>query len=96
MATLGHVTVAVNVQLLHLEGGAGKEVGGVIAWLLVSLSLTILSDPVERLSGLYQSQFELTGLDATTTGMLIATSILLGLAGSWLAVGRHLRDIEPT
>ncbi|NNF96059.1 MAG: cell division protein FtsX [Halobacteria archaeon] len=70
--------------------------GGVIAWLLVSLSLSILSDPVERLTGLYQSQFELSGLDATTTGMLIGTSILLGLAGSWLAVGRHLRDIEPT
>ena len=70
--------------------------GGMIAWLLVSLSLSILSDPVERLTGLYQSQFELTGLDIATTGMLIATSILLGLAGSWLAVGRHLRDIEPT
>jgi cell division transport system permease protein len=70
--------------------------GGVIAWLLVSLSLTILSGPVERLTGLYQSQFELSGLDAATTGMLIGTSILLGLAGSWLAVGRHLRDIEPT
>jgi cell division transport system permease protein len=70
--------------------------GGVIAWLLVSLSLTILSDPVERLTGLYQSQFKLSGLDAATTGMLIGTSILLGLAGSWLAVGRHLRDIEPS
>mgnify|MGYP001816626389 FL=1 len=70
--------------------------GGVIAWLLVSLSLSILRDPVERLTGLYQSQFELSGLDITTTGMLIGTSILLGLAGSWLAVGRHLRDIEPS
>ena len=70
--------------------------GGVIAWLLVSLSLSILSDPVERLTGLYQSQFALSGLDVKTTGMLIGTSILLGLAGSWLAVGRHLRDIEPT
>ncbi len=70
--------------------------GGIIAWLLVSLSLAILSDPVERLTGLYQSQFKLTGLETTTTGMLIGLSILLGLAGSWLAVGRHLRDIEPT
>lgn len=70
--------------------------GGVIAWLLVSLSLSILSDPVERLTGLYQSQFELSGLDFTTTGILLGTSILLGLAGSWLAVGRHLRDIEPS
>ena len=70
--------------------------GGVIAWLLVSLSLSILRDPVERLTGLYQSKFELSGLDITTTGVLIGTSILLGLAGSWLAVGRHLRDIEPS
>ncbi len=70
--------------------------GGIIAWLLVSLALFILSEPVERLTGLYQSQFKLTGLETTTTGMLIGISIVLGLAGSWLAVGRHLRDIEPT
>ena len=70
--------------------------GGLIAWLLVSLSLSILGEPVERLAGLYQSRFALSGLDFTATGMLLTASILLGLAGSWLAVGRHLRDIEPT
>ena len=70
--------------------------GGLIAWVLVNLSLSILSDPVERLAGLYQSRFELSGLDLTSAIMLLGTSILLGLAGSWLAVGRHLRDIEPS
>lgn len=70
--------------------------GGLIAWVLVTLSLSILSDPVERLAGLYQSRFELSGLDLASAIMLLATSILLGLAGSWLAVGRHLRDIEPS
>ncbi len=70
--------------------------GGLIAWLLVYLSLSILGEPVERLAGLYQSRFELAGLDLASTVMLLAASILLGLAGSWLAVGRHLRDIEPT
>jgi cell division transport system permease protein len=70
--------------------------GGLIAWLLVSLSLSILGEPVERLAGLYQSRFAISGLDFAATGMLLAASILLGLAGSWLAVGRHLRDIEPT
>jgi cell division transport system permease protein len=70
--------------------------GGLIAWILVNLSLSILSDPVERLAGLYQSRFELSGLDLTSAIMLLGTSILLGLAGSWLAVGRHLRDIEPS
>ena len=70
--------------------------GGMIAWLLVSFSLSILSGPVERLAGLYQSQFQLSGLDVVSTSLLLAISILLGLAGSWLAVGRHLRDIEPS
>jgi cell division transport system permease protein len=69
--------------------------GGLIAWLLVSLSLSILGGPIERLAGLYQSRFQLSGLDAASTGLLLLASIGLGLAGSWLAVGRHLRAIEP-
>jgi hypothetical protein len=28
--------------------------------------------------------------------VLIASSTLLGLAGSWIAVARHLNQIEPT
>lgn len=70
--------------------------GGLLAWLLVSLSLSILAGPIERLAGLYQSQFQLSGLDFTATAWLLLASIGLGLAGSWLAVGRHLRTIEPT
>ncbi|MGD8406998.1 MAG: FtsX-like permease family protein, partial [Thiohalophilus sp.] len=69
--------------------------GGVIAWLLVSVSLWILNDPVEKLAGLYQNSFSLSGLNAQTTGILLLSGVLLGLIGSWIAVGRHLRDIEP-
>jgi len=69
--------------------------GGLLAWLLVSLSLAILGGPIERLAGLYQGQFRLQGLDAASAGLLLLASIGLGLAGSWLAVGRHLRAIEP-
>ncbi len=70
--------------------------GGIIAWLLVSISLLIISEPVQQLTLLYQNQFQLQGLSLPTTMMLLLISILLGLGGSWLAVGRHLRDIEPT
>lgn len=69
--------------------------GGLIAWLLVSVSLWILNDPVEKLAGLYQNSFSLSGLNVQTTGILLLSGILLGLVGSWIAVGRHLRDIEP-
>ncbi|MCG6886404.1 MAG: permease-like cell division protein FtsX [Proteobacteria bacterium] len=70
--------------------------GGAIAWLLVNLSLSVLGGPIEQLAGLYQHRFAVTGLDLSATLLLLLFSILLGLTGSWLAVGRHLRDIEPS
>jgi cell division transport system permease protein len=70
--------------------------GGLVAWLLVSFALWATAGPVARLADLYQSQFRLAAADATTVGMLLAGGVLLGLLGSWLAVGRHLRAIEPS
>ena len=69
--------------------------GGLIAWLLVSFTMISISNPVEKLTTLYQNQFELNNISFTTTLLLLLISILLGLAGSWFAVGRHLREIEP-
>jgi cell division transport system permease protein len=70
--------------------------GGTIAFVLVQSSLWILAEPVDSLAGLYNSSFRLGGMDWLTTGMLLSGGLLLGLLGSWLAVGRHLRAIEPT
>ncbi len=69
--------------------------GGIIAWLLVSFTLLSISGPVEKLTTLYQNQFELSSMSFLTTVTLLGLSILLGLFGSWFAVGRHLREIEP-
>jgi len=70
--------------------------GGVIAWLLVNLSLALLSAPVSRLAGLYDSAYELSAAGGATSLVLLLGGTFLGLAGSWLAVGRHLGDIEPS
>ena len=70
--------------------------GGLIAYALVSGAMIALNGPVQRLAGLYRSQFGLHLPDLATVGVLVAGSIALALAGSWLAVGRHLRSIEPT
>ncbi|OQX46977.1 MAG: cell division protein, partial [Candidatus Sedimenticola endophacoides] len=70
--------------------------GGLIAWLLVSLSLFLLESPVSQLAGLYESQFGLSGMGPGAFLLLLAGSALLGLLGSWIAVGRHLSAIEPT
>ena len=69
--------------------------GGIIAWLLVSFTMLSISSPIEKLTTLYQNQFSLHHMSFFTTVMLFALSIFLGLVGSWFAVGRHLRDIEP-
>lgn len=70
--------------------------GGFIAFTLVQASMWLLAGPVNSLAGLYNSHFRLGGMDMTTVGALLGGGLLLGLLGSWLAVGRHLRSIEPT
>jgi cell division transport system permease protein len=70
--------------------------GGLLAWLLIILSLHLLEGPVQKLAVLYHSTFTLSGLNISNVAMLIGISCLLGLCGSWLAVGRHLSKIEPT
>ncbi|NVJ50364.1 MAG: cell division protein FtsX [Gammaproteobacteria bacterium] len=69
---------------------------GTISWLLVNLSVLWLKDPVRNLAGLYESQFQLSGLGLFEALQLIGIATGLGLLGSWLSVGRHIREIEPT
>ncbi|MBK9132298.1 MAG: cell division protein FtsX [Gammaproteobacteria bacterium] len=70
--------------------------GALIAWLLVNISLWVLSAPVARLSSLYDSRFQLDGLGWGSTLYLMLFGALLGYIGAWLAVDRHLRTIEPS
>lgn len=69
--------------------------GGVCAWVMVSLALWLLNGPVQRLAALYQSDFSLSGLSFTLTLWLVSTGAVLGLLGAWISVGRHLANIEP-
>ena len=69
--------------------------GALLAWLLVGLGLLLLADPINNLAGLYGSRFEAENLGILATLALIGSGGLLGWLGSRLAVGRHLRAIEP-
>jgi cell division transport system permease protein len=70
--------------------------GGMGAWLLVSLGLVVLADPTRRLAALYASSFQVQGLGPNATLALLVSGGLLGWMASWIAVGRHLSRIEPT
>jgi cell division transport system permease protein len=70
--------------------------GGIIGCLLVVISVTLLKGPVASLASLYESAFDLSSLGWLNFFSLLGGSALLGLFGSWLAVGKHLSIIEPS
>jgi len=69
--------------------------GGVLAAIVVGSALWFLGEPISRLSLLYDSAFELRGLGIMGALNLVILGGILGLVGAWLAVGRHLRSVEP-
>lgn len=69
--------------------------GAVIAWVLVYIAFSLLQEPVQQLAALYQSEFSLVRTDWQSSLLLLGGGIVLGLAGAWLAVGRHLSAIKP-
>ena len=69
--------------------------GSLLAWILLAISTLIIQAPVNQLAFLYNSEFNLQGLSLKALGILFAVGGGLGLLGSWIAVGRHLRQTEP-
>lgn len=70
-------------------------ISSLLALLLVSLVLNILEVPIDRLSSLYHSDFDLKGFDFKDSVVLIGISISLGVIGAWLTSGSHLRELKP-
>lgn len=70
--------------------------GAFCAWLLVQGSLLVIAEPMSQLTNLYASKLEISGLNGLQTGQLLLIGACLGWLGSRLAVGKHLREINPT
>ena len=70
--------------------------GALMAWVLVGASLVFLSAPIEMLLASYQGDFVVTGLSGGESLLLLLLGSGLGILGAALAVGRHLRQIEPS
>jgi cell division transport system permease protein len=69
--------------------------GSLLSWLLLFLSTLFLQAPVSELAALYNSDFSLQGLTYMELLILLGAGGGLGLLGSRIAVGRHLKEIEP-
>lgn len=68
---------------------------GVLAAFLVGLCLWFLQQPVRELAALYHSTFALEGQGFMGALNLVLLGGILGVAGAWLAVSRHLGEIAP-
>jgi len=69
--------------------------GGIMAWLIISLSMLLLNWQLDALSQLYASQFSLHLLSPGDSLTLLLFSMYLGWLGAWLSVARHLSQNEP-
>lgn len=99
-----------EIEVIKLIGGTGAFIrrpflysgalqgwfGALAAWLLIQVSLTLVSGPIADLAGLYGSDFRVKGLNLPATAVLLLGGGFLGWLGSRLAVGRHLAEIEPS
>jgi len=98
-----------EIEIIKLVGGTNSFIrrpflydgiwyglfGGIIASLLVILAFSLLHGPAAKLTGLYQSDFQLASLSFTTFLLVLGNSTLLGWVGAWLAVTQHLDAITP-
>ena len=69
--------------------------GGLLSWLAVTILAQYLTGAISKLTDLYQSSFQLQGLAFNEAMLLIAFAVVLGLAGSYISVRKHIRAIEP-
>ena len=65
--------------------------GAALALLLLFAGLAYLQPPLERLMDAYGNQHQLVGLGPDRALLVLLMGGLLGLAGAWLSVQRHLR-----
>lgn len=67
----------------------------IIAWCLIHWVIYLLNEPIEALAMSYQIEFSLSGLTFISTLFLLIFGLGLGWLSAWLAVRRHLGEIEP-
>jgi cell division transport system permease protein len=70
--------------------------GGLFALLLLGVGGLVLSAPLERLLRLYGTDFSGFGFPPAIALLVLGGGLIAGCAGAWVAVSRHLTEIEPS
>jgi cell division transport system permease protein len=91
---LGATDAFVRRPFLYLGFWYGLA-GGLLALLLLGVTLLALRSPARELLALYGGATAFVGVDGSTVAGVLLGGIIAGWAGAWIAVGRHIADIEP-
>ena len=94
MALIGATPAFIRRPFLYTGLWYGL-IGGALAWLLVAAALMALDEPFRNLSRTYAGTAGLLHPGREVLALVVGGSGLFGLMGSWLAVGQHLRRIDP-
>ena len=70
-------------------------ISSVVAWFIAAISLLILKQPVEQLSGLYETDVHLIFLSLSDTFTLLSIPSMLGIISSWTVLIFQLRQVKP-
>jgi len=70
-------------------------IGALLAWLVVTVGVAVLEEPVSTLAHLYGSRFVLSGPTTDDVRALLGSGVAIGWLGAWISSARHLRSIEP-
>jgi cell division transport system permease protein len=85
------------IQRPYLYSGMIHGIGGsIMAWFILFITTWLLEAPVRHLADMYGSSFHLLSMGPQQTLILVIAGGFLGLAGSWIAVHRHIRAIGLT
>jgi cell division transport system permease protein len=68
---------------------------GVAGWFIVTFMMLILRQAVENLSGLYNGAFHLVFFSYFETFILLASSTLLAVVGSWVVLQIQIKQLQP-
>ncbi len=70
-------------------------ISGVLAWCIISLMMIMIHAPIEQLSLLYQSQYQLDFMSVSESALLVLASSVLGVIGAFVVASHQLRLLKP-
>ena len=68
---------------------------GMLALIFIHLVVILMDEPVNQIAFRYNSHFEINGLNLKESVFLMQASIMLGIAGAWLVLAEHLKNLRP-